>query len=460
MSSVRNISGKLNQPLQYMSSSKSFVVNGKKYKSKQGWTRISIYGTPYQRGFAHGFLLHKELQTVESMFPFLVKHDFNISYKRYLDDCSRLIVPIICREYPEIYHELQGIVAGYAAQGHTMDLVVLIAWNSMLSMFTHYSPASRAERCSAFIACGNATEQGDIVMAHNSHSNYVIARVTNIILQIKPEKGHMITMQCCPGYIASGTDWFITSKGIMGCETTIGGFLKSPNFKKGTPYFCRIRQAMQYADSLDEYASIMTTNNAGDYPCGWMFGDIYRKEIMLCELGLEYTHVEKKKDGIFYGMNSATNELIRKKETNDRTYWDTSETSGARNVRLHVLLYETYMSKLNIENAKKIISDHHDVFLDTNTDGTSRTICKHSEKDRKDKTQKDPRPFGAIDGKVINSAMAKKMSFYGIFGSSCGQSFSASSFRRSHRTKRQRKKYHRMTRYLRDLPSRKWIILQ
>ena len=435
------------------------TIQGKRYKNKQGWVCVSIHGTPYQRGFAHGYLLHKELQTVQSVFVYLVESEYKVSYKQYIDDCKSIITPILSNQYPEIYHELQGITAGFAAKTthNPMTLDELIGWNSMMSMYTHYQPASRADRCSAFIACGNATEKGDIVMAHNSHSDYVFGRVSNIILQIHPDKGHVFIMQCSPGYVASGMDWFVTEKGIMGCETTIGGFLKKPDFQKGTPYFCRIREAMQYGNDLDDYARIMTTKNAGDYPCGWMFGDTNKSEIMFCELGLKYTHVERKKDGIFYGMNAAVNEKIRKEETNDKTYWRTSETSGARNVRLHVLLYETYQNKINIYNAKKIIADHHDVFLDTNTKGNSRTLCKHSEHDTQNTTKRHPRAFGAIDGKVINSAMAKKMSFVGRFGSSCGQGFRVKRFTQKHNTRKNKRKNKTMSKYLRNIPSYKWV---
>ena len=449
-----NKNKEINDEIVYMQQ-QSLPIQGKRYKKNQGWICVSIHGTPYQRGFAHGYLLHKKLQTVQSIFKFLINYDLHVSYTTYLSDCSRIITPLICKDYPEIYHELQGIIAGYTTKGHKMTLDELVAWNSMCSMYTHYRPTSKDDRCSAFIACGDATEKGDVVMAHNSHADYVFARVSNIILTIKPDKGHTFKMQCCPGYVASGMDWFVTSKGIIGCETTIGGFLKKPDFKKGTPYFCRIREAMQYGNNLDDYARIMTTKNAGDYPCSWLFGDIHNPKIMLCELGLKYTHVDTKTNGIFYGMNSAINEKIRKEETNDKTYWDTSKTSGARNVHLHVLLYETYQNKLNVENAKKIIADHYDVFLDRNTKGNSRTLCKHSENDTPKTTNRYPRPFGAIDGKVINTAMAKQMSFYAIYGSSCGQP-----------KKLTRKKFpnHKKTRkispFLRNIRSYRWTKLK
>lgn len=451
----------INSDIIYMSHNLK-SIQGKRYKEKQGWIKLYIYGSPYIRGFAHGYLLHKELDLVMEIFPTLVRTDLDVSYEKYIKDCTQIITPRLCESCAEIYHELQGIVAGYNTKGGKMSIEELIAWNSMMSMYTYYKPDSCADRCSAFIACGNATEKGDIVMAHNSHSDYVFAQVVNVIIHIKPEKGYAFTMQCCPGYVASGLDWFVTEKGLIGCETTIGNFSKQPDFTKNTPYFCRIREVMQYGKNLDECANMMIKDNAGDYPCSWLFGDVNNNEIMLCELGLKHTHVEKKKDGIFYGMNSAINEDIRKKETTDKTHWRTSSTSGARNVRLHVLLYETYQNKINIQNAKKIISDHHDVFLDRSTEGNSRTLCKHSENDTIKTNQKMPRPFGAIDGKVINTQMAKQMSFYGIYGNSCGKAFNPKTFtlRIKKQSRSNKKKISRSTKkllpQLKHIRSHKW----
>jgi hypothetical protein len=121
---------------------------------------------------------------------------------------------------------------------------------------------------------------------------------------------------------------------------------------------------------------------------------------------------------------------------------DTTTSSGARNVRLHFLLYETYYGKINIENAKKIISDHYDVLLGKEI-MNSRGICKHMEKD-----SDDIFPFGCTDGKVIDSVSAREMSFYGRMGSSCGRPFSVHSFIKEHPRFKSWKEYlHDMKRY-------------
>jgi hypothetical protein len=111
-------------------------------------------------------------------------------------------------------------------------------------------------------------------------------------------------------------DWFICENGIIGCESTIGDINYNPEF--GAPYYCRIRQAMQYGNSLDDYVKIMLENNAGDYPCSWFLGDTKRKEIMIFELAFKTHSVERKREGVFYGVNSVMDPKMRKKETVDK----------------------------------------------------------------------------------------------------------------------------------------------
>ncbi len=55
-------------------------------------------------------------------------------------------------------------------------------------------------------------------------------------------------MQTQPGWIHSGTDFFITDAGLVGSETTIGGF---HGFKeKAVPEFVRMRRATQDATTI------------------------------------------------------------------------------------------------------------------------------------------------------------------------------------------------------------------
>lgn len=428
--------------ISYNPKNSNIMIQGKRAAvSKDGWIRVQIYGQPFPRGFAHGYLLSNELQRIHDMFPFIIKDQLNTSYQQYEKDCREKITPHIQKLFPEFFEEMQGISSGAISAGFpkiTFDFIV--AWNSLLSTYTMYDKKKILERCSSFISI----ENGNIIMAHNTHTDYLTGNTANIIMDIIPEKGNRMVIQMSPGYICSGMDWFICENGIIGCESTIGDINYTPEF--GAPYYCRIRQAMQYGNSLDDYVKIMLENNAGDYPCSWFFGDTKRKEIMMFELAFKMHSIERKKEGVFYGVNSVMDPKIRMKETVDKDFGNTKTSSGARNMRLHYLLFEKFAGKMTVANAKTIITDHYDVYLDENTNGNSRTVCKH--------IGDDYYPFGCTDGKVVDTKMAKKMSFLGRFGLPCGQSFSAKKHISKH------PKYKKWESYLEDMPSRPWSILR
>jgi hypothetical protein len=267
-------------------------------ENNQGWKSIYIYGDAFDRGFAHGFLLKNELVRVKKVFEFLVKHELKMSFKEYISTSNKIIKPIVKEKYPEIYQEIRGISKGAKKGGLNISVDYLIGWNAYMSLYSHFKDGA-VIKCSAFIATGNATENGDIIMAHNTHTNFADGQLHNVIIYVWPSKGHKFVMQTTPGYIASGTDWFLCGSGIIGCETTIAFVNYKPVF--GDPYFCRIRNAMQYGNTLDDYADIMSTNNAGDYACSWQFGDINTNEIMLFEMTLKEKNIQRTKNGVFFG---------------------------------------------------------------------------------------------------------------------------------------------------------------
>jgi len=416
-------------------------------KRKEGWIQITIKGEPYERGFQHGHLLSHQFSHIKTVLAFLVKTFFDITLTAYIEQCAKLIKPKIMSEYPEFFEEIRGI-----SEGANVTIDFLIGWNSLLSMYSYYDNIPPIDivgkRCSAFIACGDATKDGKIVMAHNTHSDYASGPLANISIHVIPSTGYPFVMQTYAGYIASGTDWFICSTGIIGCETTISDTNYKPEF--GTPYFCRIRQAMQYATTLEEYSDILTHDNAGDYACSWLFGDINKNRIMLCELGLNYNNIQITSNGVYYGMNSAMDFSIRNMETNDIYFTDLEDSSGARNSRLQSLLMEKYYGKIDIDIAKKIVSDHYDSFLHK-TQKNKRSICKHSELDS---SSEEPfYPWGCVDGKVTNTDMAKNMSFIGRMGAACGTPFYSKSFLKKHPI------YNNWKHVLRNMPRQKWIKL-
>ena len=69
-----------------------------------------------------------------------------------------------------------------------------------------------------------------------------------------------------------------------------------------------------------------------------------------CDIDLYIT------DGVYYGMNSALDPKMRILETNDISHKDNNESSGTRNLRLRYLLFNKRNGKLNVNNAKTILS--------------------------------------------------------------------------------------------------------
>jgi hypothetical protein len=116
---------------------------------------------------------------------------------------------------------------------------------------------------------------------------------------------------------------------------------------------------------------------------------------------------------------------------------------------------EEYKGRIDISIAKKIISDHYDVYL-KKTNPCSRTVCSHYELDGREYMSDPSRPLpyqprGAIDGIVGDSEMTKNMSFMGIWGSSCGREFNANNFFDKN------KQWMHLKPYIFSRPSQPWI---
>jgi hypothetical protein len=383
----------------------------KNISSCSGWITVKVSGSYYDIGYQHGSILRKQIEKAREVMKSLIKTNYKISLSDYVKKCVSLVKET--DEWKNIFDELRGIRDGCSS---AMTLDELIAWNMYLSI-TEILKKSLVQRCSAFIATGSKTIDGKILMAHNTHCDYSLGFISNIVMHVKPSAPGTFpfVMQTLPGLVCSSTDWFISESGIIGCETTISRINYIPDFERGVPYFFRIRKAMEIGKTLDDYVSIMMKQNAGDYACSWLFGDINSGEIMRFELGKETHGIDRTKDGLFYGMNSAFTPQLVIQETNDTELNDPTTINGSRNARLNELLN---VKKLDLKYAKKVLADHYDCKENTVRKGI-RGICKHKECEK----GKYYKVAGTSDGKVTNATLAKKMKFVGRMGSSCGRVF-------------------------------------
>jgi len=418
---------------------------------ENGWIYLHIEGAPFERGFQRGYLTANEIDEFMKTLMFTAEFDTAKEPEFFVKQAAKLFRAKVSMEYVD---EMRGMVAGMRRCGKEATFDQMMFMNGFIDLFWYWWPKEKESMepgCSAFIATGEATSDGRIVMAHNSWIDYATGRFCNIIVDIVPDNGNRMLMQSWGPLIYSGTDFFITSAGLVGTETTIGGF--SGFNSKGTPVFERARKAMQYADNIDEWARIMIERNSGAYANSWLLGDIKTNEIARLELGLKHHSLEKKKTGYFHGSNVTDNMKILREEAQDASYDDIRNSRVARRERWKQLM-RMYKGKISVEVAKKMLADHYDMYL-CEEKPSCRTICGHCEFD-------DGRipgvwhgayyPAGALDGKVMDSKMAQDWQFWARWGSSCDRDFRAEQFLERHT------QYDWLKGYLKDLPAEPWTI--
>ncbi|HVM48185.1 MAG TPA: C45 family autoproteolytic acyltransferase/hydrolase [Candidatus Acidoferrum sp.] len=402
---------------------------------RAGWIYLHVEGEPRERGFQHGYLLAREIAEGLRVQRFEWEHHSTMDWSWLVTRAAAMFAP---RIDPEDMAELEGIAAGAAAAGVRVTRDDLIAYNGIIELNDYWWPTELKklkdgpappvrEACSSFIATGSWTSDGNFVLGHNTMQDYCDV-FPNVIEDILPTKGHRILWQTTPGWIHSGTDFFVTSAGIAGSETTIGGFEGFDT--NGVPEFVRMRRATQDAASLDQWCEIMKRQNNGGYANSWLLGDAHTGEITRLELGLKYSAWEKKRDGYFTGSNVAEDPKILILETS-RSDTDIRTSSVARRVRWHQLMRQ-YEGRINLALARRFEADHFDTWKGKVLPG-ARSLCGHFELDPMG--QGHDVPFdcqGTVDAKVVDAAMAKRLSFEARWGSGCGRAFNAEKFLAAH----------------------------
>ena len=401
---------------------------------REGWIYLRVSGPPRDLGFQHGYLLSREIDTSLRAARLDWEYTSGMEWEWLVKEAERMFLRKIDRRS---LAELDGMVEGLAAGGVKSTLAEIVAYNGIIDLDGYWWPAvkdsigvrspSRSQQsCSSFIATGSMTADGGIVLGHNTMTSYAAADC-RIIFDIVPDSGHRILMQGTPGWIHSGTDFFITDAGLVGSETTISGF--SGFDENGIPEFVRMRRATQDASTIDEWCAIMRRGNNGGYANAWLIGDTKTGEIARLELGLKHVGFERTHDGYYVGSNVAENTKILRLETNARET-DIRTSDVARRVRWKQLMHE-HRGKIDLERAKAFEADHVDTFLGKERLGF-RSLCAHWESDSTDPSSPAFDPYGTVDAKVVDSRMAKRMAFAARWGSGCGTAFDGEAFLQKH----------------------------
>lgn len=318
----------------------------------QGWVYIHIEGEPYERGYQYGYLASDEIidmiyrwSNFAHGIDFMKKFDRRNQPENYykLSElwwkiCRTKSMKSYLKETPDEYiEEIKGITDGIKEKngqifGRGIEFEDILAaqyvqecmlsiknlkyrfhpfhgifsiskLKNLISMLKNsigkkdiFNDINHLGHCSAFIATGDATKDGGIVIGHSTYFNKYIAERCNIILDVKPSKGYRFVMTSPPGSLWSQEDFYISEKGIVLTETEYA--VKGP-WKKGIPKGVRSRKAIQYSDSIDDVIKILQEGNDGLIPNEWLIGDIKTGEIASFEQLLFNTPVKRTFNGFY-----------------------------------------------------------------------------------------------------------------------------------------------------------------
>jgi hypothetical protein len=422
---------------------------------RNGWVYVHLEGQPEQIGYQHGYLLAGEIADFLGAIKPYLERSTKRDWSFYRQASEKMLWRGID---PEYQREIDGIVAGLRAKGVEADRWDVVALNANQELPYYYvpwldkkegkAPITHAPgNCSAFIAVGSYSKGGRIVMGHNAWTNYVVGTRWNIIFDIKPERGARMLMDGLPGVIVSDDDFGVNSAGIMVTETTISQFEGwDPD---GKPEFARARKAFQYGRSIDDFARIMLDGNNGGYANDWLIGDNKTGEIALFELGLKNHSVRRTKDGCFFGANFPDTEKVTKEETRfDPEKRDSSP--NARKARWENLTAR-HKGKIDLELAKVFENDDFDI-VTQKSGSNERTLCGRVEISPRGVPEWDWSPYypgGTVQSKVIDGALADKLTFWAQLGHH-GSDFIAADFLKDHQ------EYDWMSGLLKDMKCQPW----
>ncbi len=424
-----------------------------------GWIFVHLEGNPSAIGYQNGYLLANEIEDAKRAMELSVTHDTKHPWSDLRTVSETTFWPKVPQEYKA---EIEGIVEGLKARGSKLDVLDLVTMNGYMEFSYYYDELKRragkpgsvassiGEHCSAFVATGSYTKDGRIVIGHNNWSDYLSGARWEVIYDIVPSSGHHFIMDGVPGLIHSADDFGINDAGLMITETTIGSFHGFD--EKGVPEFARARKAMQYSESIDDFARIMEDGNNGGYANAWLVGDRKKNEIARLELGLKYVTLERTKDGYFVGSNFPINPKLIAEET-DFPIKDPNTPNEVRHRRWDMLMAD-YKGRIDVDAGKKFETDHYDM-ITKEIDPNERTLCGHV-----DRSSRGMKPWqgpygaaGAVEAKVADAAMAEKLTFVAGMGHPCGVEFHAKEFLAAH------PEYNWQAPELRDLKANPWIVV-
>jgi len=397
-------------------------------KDEAGWIYVHVAGSPHDIGYQVGTLLSAEIDDAQKALRDELQHDTGKDWTYYRDSGQLFWNKVD----PEYQAEIDGQAEALKAKGLPYDRWDVLAMNDYIELSCYYLPWTQhrtvtKDSCSAFLATGNETADGKVVIGQNFWWDYQTGERFNVVLDVTPQKGHHFVMDCLPGFLHSGTDWAINDAGMVLTETTLPGINDfDPN---GVPEFVRMRKSVQYSQNIDDMVRILKEGNNGGYANTWLMADCKANEIAKLELGLSHVALSRTKNGYYVGANFPEDPGLIKDEIGG---WDTNPaTNGCESRKLRwKQLLDGAKGRVDATMAQNFLADI--VNPTTKESGaTGFTLCNRSS------------GSGTNNAKVTTSDMVANMSFWGRMGFPDGGSISLSSSNRP---------------YLRDIGPRPWFL--
>ncbi len=422
------------------------VISHSRKSQINGWTHVQLKGTAREIGFQMGYHLAEEYKDAIRVYTYMTYESFGLPYSFFAEAAVKLHKD----KFPQYQiDEMTGIAEGINAAGIGLDVTLddIIAWNDWMEITGYWWPSEasnymkkptrvhKKSHCSAIMATGSATADGKPVFGHESFDEFWSGQYFNVCVDITPEDGNRFVMQAPPCCICSMTDFYVTESGLGITETTLAGFdMYDP---EGVPECARIRDAVQFSSTIDEFVDRLNRGNNGGYANAWLIADNKTGEIARYEQGLRYQALERTMNGAYFGCNAVFDPRIRNLECSDNGYNDPRQQTGARRIRFMELI-EKYDGKIDLPIVKKILADTYDPYLGYENP-SSRCICSHYDCDPQYYAD-DPHgvwnvpfyPAGSCDAKAASSEDIANLSMWGRYGRADGVEFDVEEFFKQH----------------------------
>jgi len=272
----------------YLKDKTEIIEDNYYFTTKQGFDYIHLEGSPSDIGYYQGLLLWEKVERGMASYAFLTEMRYDLTWSMCRAQ-GATYWPNIPVEYQ---NEIDGIARGCSEMnarnpdGDVIDRYDILAYNSIWDIWWRSSyirsflPFVRLQvepihHCSGFVATGDVTDDGGFVICQSLWMPYHLPPSHGVFADIVPQAGNRMLMELQAGMIWSGTEWYLNEAGLVVGETTLGD---APYQFTKVPAFVRIRQAVQYANSIDEFANIMITNTNGAYCGDYMICDAETNE--------------------------------------------------------------------------------------------------------------------------------------------------------------------------------------